>query len=79
MENRWTRYRSGEGLPDVYATIAENPAALRVSPDVLYVFYWGYRPGYTQYSPVVLIAERDRQSGRSGRCDPGRPKCRRND
>lgn len=30
---------------------------LRLSPDVLYVFYWGGRPGYSQYSPVVLVAE----------------------
>ena len=88
---------AAEGLPDVYATIAENRAArgypmtmgeeslrqmqelfpdavqlyacehqgqmaaaaicLRLSPDVLYVFYWGDRPGYRQYNLVVLIAD----------------------
>jgi Acetyltransferase (GNAT) domain len=30
---------------------------LRVNPAVLYVFYWGDRPGYSQYSPVVSIAD----------------------
>lgn len=30
---------------------------LRLSPEVLYVFYWGDLPGYAQNSPVVLLAE----------------------
>lgn len=30
---------------------------LRLSPSVLYVFYWGDRPGYAQLSPVVALAE----------------------
>jgi hypothetical protein len=37
--------------------MAAAAICLRLSPDVLYVFYWGDRPGYSQYSPVVLIAE----------------------
>jgi len=30
---------------------------LRLSADVLYVFYWGDRPGYAQLSPVVALAD----------------------
>jgi hypothetical protein len=30
---------------------------LRLTPDVLYVFYWGDLPGYAQNSPVVMLAE----------------------
>lgn len=30
---------------------------LRLTPGILYVFYWGDRPGYAQYSPVTLLAE----------------------
>jgi len=37
--------------------IAAAAICLQLSPDVLYVFYWGDRPGYSQYSPVVPIAE----------------------
>lgn len=29
---------------------------IRLSENVLYVFYWGDRPGFEQYSPVVLLA-----------------------
>lgn len=39
---------------------AEQAAAalcLRLSPAVMYVFYWGDRPGYAQLSPVVALAE----------------------
>lgn len=39
---------------------AEQAAAalcLRLSPDVLYVFYWGDRPGYAQLSPVAALAD----------------------
>ncbi len=37
--------------------MAAAAVCLQLSPDVLYVFYWGDRPGYSQYSPVVLIAD----------------------
>ena len=37
--------------------IAAAAISLRLTPDVLYAFYWGDRPGYRQYSPVVLIVE----------------------
>jgi hypothetical protein len=39
---------------------AEQAAAalcLRLSEEVMYVFYWGDRPGYGQLSPVVLLAD----------------------
>jgi len=39
---------------------AEQAAAalcLRLSPAVLYVLYWGDRPGYAQLSPVVALAD----------------------
>ena len=37
--------------------MAAAAICLRLSPDVLYVLYWGDRPGYRRYSPVVLIAD----------------------
>ncbi|WP_293044756.1 GNAT family N-acetyltransferase [Mycobacterium sp.] len=37
--------------------IAAAAICLRLSQNVLYAFYWGDRPGYKQFSPVVLIAE----------------------
>lgn len=30
---------------------------LQLTPQVLYVFYWGDRPGFAQYSPVALLAQ----------------------
>ncbi|MFN9505258.1 MAG: GNAT family N-acetyltransferase [Rubrivivax sp.] len=30
---------------------------LRLTPQTLYVFYWGDRPGYAQLSPVVALAD----------------------
>jgi hypothetical protein len=35
---------------------AASAICLRVSPEVLYVFYWGDEPAYAQYSPVTLLA-----------------------
>jgi hypothetical protein len=37
--------------------MAAAAICLRLSPNVLYAFYWGDRPGYSQYSPVVSIAD----------------------
>jgi hypothetical protein len=37
--------------------MAAAAICLQLSRDVLYVFYWGDRPGYSQHSPVVLIAD----------------------
>ncbi|OBF81050.1 hypothetical protein A5791_06765 [Mycobacterium sp. 852002-51163_SCH5372311] len=42
--------------------MAAAAICLRLSADVLYVFCWGDRPGYSQYSPVVFIAEHLYQS-----------------
>lgn len=44
------------GVPtdDVLAAAA---LCLRLSSNVLYVFYWGDRPGFTTQSPVVALAE----------------------
>lgn len=37
-------------------TLAAAALCLRISHDVLYVFYWGDRPGYSTASPVVPLA-----------------------
>ncbi|WP_242097948.1 GNAT family N-acetyltransferase [Sphingomonas sp. CROZ-RG-20F-R02-07] len=37
--------------------LAASAVCLRLSPSVLYVFYWGDRPGYAALSPVVALAE----------------------
>lgn len=38
-------------------TLAASAICLRVAPHVLYVFYWGDRPGYESASPVVPLAQ----------------------
>jgi hypothetical protein len=38
-------------------TYAAAALCLRLSDKILYVFYWGDRPGYSAYSPVVAIAD----------------------
>lgn len=43
------------GCSDDHEMIA-SAICLRVSPTVLYVFYWGDRPGYNAFSPVVQLA-----------------------
>lgn len=37
--------------------LAAASICIRISPDILYVFYWGDIPGYSNTSPVVTIAE----------------------
>jgi hypothetical protein len=37
--------------------MAAAAICLRLSPGVLYVLYWGHRPDYRKYSPVVSIAD----------------------
>jgi predicted N-acyltransferase len=37
--------------------MAAAALCLRISQDVMYVFYWGERPGYAQLSPVVALAD----------------------
>jgi hypothetical protein len=37
--------------------LAAAAVCLRLSKDVLYVFYWGDRPGFATLSPVVALAE----------------------
>lgn len=37
--------------------LAASAVCLRVSLNVLYVLYWGDRPGYTSLSPVVSLAD----------------------
>lgn len=37
--------------------LAAAAVCLRISPSVLYVLYWGDRPGYSSLSPVVPVAE----------------------
>ena len=37
--------------------LAAAALCLRLSPKVLYVFYWGDRPEYATYSPVVAVAD----------------------
>ncbi|MEF7616119.1 GNAT family N-acetyltransferase [Aquincola sp. MAHUQ-54] len=39
------------------AELAASALCLRVQPHVLYVFYWGDRPGYATLSPVVSVAD----------------------
>ncbi|HEX8555186.1 MAG TPA: GNAT family N-acetyltransferase [Sphingomonas sp.] len=36
---------------------AAAAVCLRLSPSVLYVFYWGDRPGYSALSPIVTLAD----------------------
>jgi hypothetical protein len=43
------------GMADGEA-LAASAVCLRLSPAVLYVFYWGDRPGYGALSPVVALA-----------------------
>ncbi|SEN63111.1 Acetyltransferase (GNAT) domain-containing protein [Sphingomonas gellani] len=38
-------------------SLAASAICLRLSPSVLYVFYWGDRPGYSALSPVVALAD----------------------
>jgi len=45
------------GLPD-QGELAAAAVCLRVTTDVLYVFYWGDLPGYSKLSPVALLASR---------------------
>jgi hypothetical protein len=44
------------GVFDGSAMIASS-ICVKVSSSVLYVFYWGDRPGYEQFSPVTLLAQ----------------------
>lgn len=44
----------GSRVDDLYAAAA---LCFRLSKDILYVFYWGDYPGYSEYSPVVTIAD----------------------
>lgn len=37
--------------------LVASAICIRVSADILYVFYWGDRPGYSAQSPVVAIAD----------------------
>ena len=37
--------------------LASAALCLRISSDVLYVFYWGDRPDYATHSPVVAVAD----------------------
>lgn len=37
--------------------LAASALCLRLSPAVLYVFYWGDQPGYASLSPVVSVAD----------------------
>lgn len=37
--------------------LAAAAFCLRLSSEVLYVFYWGDRPEYASYSPVVVVAD----------------------
>jgi hypothetical protein len=37
--------------------LAAAAICLRLTPDILYVFYWGDRPGYSATSPVVALAD----------------------
>ena len=37
--------------------LAAAALCLRLSTEVLYVFYWGDRPGYAAQSPVVAVAD----------------------
>jgi len=39
------------------ATLAAAGLCIQLSSSVLYVFYWGDRPGYEAYSPVVSVAD----------------------
>ena len=45
--------------------LAAAALCLRLSADVLYVFYWGDRPGYSQLSPVVTLANAIHDHGRA--------------
>ena len=38
-------------------TMIASSICVKVSDSVLYVFYWGDRPGYEQFSPVTLLAQ----------------------
>jgi hypothetical protein len=62
----WERVREmieifGDRIYGFGAFRETQPAAasitIRVSPDVVYVFYWGDAAGYSGVSPVVLLAE----------------------
>jgi hypothetical protein len=44
------------GCPDG-GQLAAAAFCLRLSPSVLYVFYWGHRPEYASQSPVVALAD----------------------
>lgn len=44
-------------VSEVSGVIAAAAICIRVCDDVLYVFYWGDRAGYSQYSPVVSLAD----------------------
>ncbi len=37
--------------------LAASAVCMRLSPSILYVFYWGDRPGYSALSPVVSLAD----------------------
>lgn len=37
--------------------LAASAICLRLSPNILYVFYWGDRPEFQSHSPIVLLAE----------------------
>jgi hypothetical protein len=39
------------------STMIASSICVKVSSSVLYVFYWGDRPGYEQLSPVTLLAQ----------------------
>lgn len=45
----------GSRMPD--GELAAAAVCLRLTPGILYVFYWGDRPGFAQLSPVVSVAD----------------------
>ena len=49
-------YLFGVNDPQTQELIA-SAVCFRIYPDMLYVFYWGDLPGYSNFSPVVALAE----------------------
>lgn len=37
--------------------ISASSICIRLNSNILYIFYWGDKPGFEQYSPVVFLAE----------------------
>lgn len=42
---------------EVNSILIASAICIRVSKNVLYVFYWGDLPGYNSFSPIVLLAK----------------------